>query len=338
MLALLLRVIVTAKYMRVIWSLLLLSLAGIAAPLSAATNGSEAEARKLLDKMTTATRTLNYDGIFVYQHNNRMDAMRIIHKVENGRERERLLALSGPAREVIRNDQSVTCIFPDDHSVLVEKSRPYKLLSAQFPDRVAELADSYVFTVAGDERTAGRDARIIEIMPRDRFRYGYRLWIDRDTHLLLKSELLGEQNRPLEQFMFTRLEVLEHIPDSKLQPSITGSDYTWYENAGNGDNPSMDDAWQVGWLPQGFSISNRADELLADSARHVHHLVFSDGLAMVSVFVEQKSNQRGVMVGPSRMGAVNAYAREADGYQVMVVGEVPQSTVRKMAESVSHNQ
>lgn len=297
---------------------------------------SDAGARRLLDAMTEAGRTLDYEGVFVYRRNHHMDAMRIIHKSEDGRERERLISLSGHAREVIRNDKSVTCIFPDDQSVRVERSRPYQLLSSQFPSSVDKLADSYVFKMAGTGRTAGRDAQIIEITPRDHFRYGYRLWLDEGSHLLLKSELLNEDGKPLEQFMFTQLEIVDSIPESLLEPTITGSDYSWYENPDDSHEPVSEDEWEVGWLPAGFSVTNRSGELLADSPRPVHHMVVSDGLALVSVFVERISDEDAARVGPSKLGAVHAFARQADEHQIMVIGEVPAITVRKVADGVSH--
>ncbi len=299
--------------------------------------GDEQEARRLLNEMTEAARSLNYDGIFVYQRGSQMDTMRIIHQAESGTERERLVSLTGHAREVIRNENSVTCIFPDEQSVMVEKSRPYKLLSSQLPQPVAELDDSYTFAVQGTDRVAGRDTRIVAIKPRDRFRYGYRLWLDQATGLMLRSELVNEEGKSLDQFIFTRIEIVYDIPDQQLEPTVTGTDYTWYENSDDSHGQMSSDNWQVDWMPNGFSISNSNDELLADSPRPVHHMVFSDGLALVSVFVEKASNNYGVLIGPSNVGAVNAFARQTDGHQVVVVGEVPLITVRQMANSVSHN-
>ena len=302
----------------------------------AVADSEQQQARQLLEQMTEASRSLNYDGVFVYERDTQMDAMRIIHQANQGEERERLISLTGHAREVVRNDESVTCIFPDDQAVMVEKSRPYRLLSSQFPQSVSSLTDYYNFLIKGSDRVAGRDTHVVAIQPRDRFRYGYRLWIDKESGLMLRSELIGEQGQPLEQFMFTELDIMDEIPNRKLEPTITGADYTWYENPDDTHNKIENAEWRVEWLPAGFNISDRADELLANSPRPVHHMVFSDGLALVSVFVEKVNSESGTLIGPSKLGAVNAFARQADGHQVMVVGEVPPITVRKMANSVSH--
>lgn len=327
---------VTGKSVHKSSPLLAICVASLFSSLAFAESQTEQQAQQLLASMSEAARTLNYDGIFVYQRGDQMDAMRIVHQSRNGEERERLVSLTGYAREVIRNGNTVTCIFPDDQSVMIEKSRPYKLLSAQFPEPIVELADSYNFRLDGSDRTAGREAKIVRIQPRDRFRYGYRLWIDKQTNLLLKSELLNEQGQALEQFMYTQLEIVDELPDKLLEPTITGIDFTWYENPDDDHNETRDDTWQVSWLPNGFTISDSAAELLADSPRQVQHLVFSDGLALISVFVEPASQNNGPMIGPSRIGAVNAFARQAEGYQVMVVGEVPAITVRQMANSVAY--
>jgi len=329
------RMAITSNRIRPVLPALALCLAGVLSQAVAAADSQNAQ--QLLDQMTEASRTLNYDGVFVYQRDSHMDAMRIIHRAEHGNEHERLISLTGHAREVIRNDNSVTCIFPDDQAVLVERSRPYTLLSAQLPRPVDKLADSYFFQVQGEDRVAGREARIVVIQPRDHFRYGYRLWLDRETGLMLKSELIGERGQPLERFMFTRIEIVDEIPDRALEPSITGADYTWYENADDDGTHASNEHWQVGWSPAGFAISNRTNESLANSPRPVHHMVLSDGLALVSVFVEKIDSERGVLIGASKVGAVNAFARKTDGHQVMVVGEVPSITVRKMANSVSYN-
>lgn len=310
----------------------------LAAGLSNAAAETQAgDARQLLDEMTTASRTLNYDGVFVYQRGTQLDAMRIIHQANGNGERERLVALTGNAREVVRNDQSVTCIFPDDKAVLVEKSRPYKLLSSQIPQPVSKLADNYTFSITGQDRIASRSTWIVNILPRDQFRYGYRLWIDQQSKLLLKSELLDERGQPREKIMFTRIEIMDTIPEQYLKPTIHGANFTWYENADDMHNPSANSQWEVQWLPTGFKLNEHADELIANRPRPVNHMIFSDGLATVSIFVEKLDKQKGPMIGPSSVGAVNAFARQTDGHQVMVMGEVPLGTVRQMANSVAYS-
>lgn len=303
---------------------------------SSIATATEEEARRLLDQMTNASRDLNYDGIFIYQRGpQQLDAMRIIHKSEEGRQHERLISLTGYAREVIRDDQSVMCIFPDDEAVLVERVRPRNLLLSQITQPVAKLAEHYSFSVSGKDRVAGRSAWIVNVVPRDQFRYGYQLWIDETHKLLLKSEVKNDQGEALERIMFTELNVMDAIPDEQLKPAVVGNGFTRYENPREVREPDSNDRWLVGWLPKGFSMSNHSHHMQPDTTQPVEHMVFSDGLAMVSIFVEKVDADKGVIIGPSNVGAVSAFARHVDGYQVVAVGEVPPATVRMMVDSVA---
>ena len=293
------------------------------------------KARELINEMSRASRNLNYDGIFVYRRGSRMDTMRLIHRAGQDGEMERMVSLTGHAREVIRDGEKVTCIFPDNRQVMVEKTRPRKFLAAKLPEPIEQVAEYYDFSVAGKDRVAGRPAWVVNIVPKDDYRYGYQLWIDAENHLLLKSELKDDSGWPLEQILFTRLEVLDHISEQLLEPSISGKGYTWYSNSAR-EIPAHggDDGWKVTWMPKGFSMSDYEKKALARSNMPVEHMIYTDGLAIVSVFVEKLGDNQDIMEGPSRMGGVNAFATMSNGYQLTAVGEVPEETVRKMATSI----
>lgn len=291
-------------------------------------------ARNLINKMTQATRTLNYEGVFIYHYGPIMDTMRIIHRSDPGGESERLVSLSGSAREVIRDKDSVTCIYPDDRVVKVEKSRSRKLVF-QLPQPIESVSDYYGFSTSGQQRVAGRNAMVVNIHPRDRYRYGYKLWIDNDTHLLLKSELRDNKDKALEQIIFTQLDIRDSIPDELLKPSLTGKDYTWYENNGNKQQlDSVNGHWKAGWTPAGFAMKEHEKQHMPTSSEPVEHLIYTDGIAIVSVFIEKLEQEKPESIGPSSMGGVNTFARLQDGYQITAVGEVPQTTVQRMASSV----
>lgn len=289
--------------------------------------------------MSRAGRELNYDGIFVYRRGSRMDTMRLIHKYDDDGEHERMVALTGFAREVIRDNKSVTCIFPDNQKVMVEKSRPRKLLTAKIPEPIEKIAAHYRFSVGDKDRVAGRSAWIINILPKDDFRYGYQLWIDEDSKLLLKYEIRDGSGWPVEQILFTQLDIVNDIPETLLEPAISGKDYTWY-NRVNGEMPvqSTNSIWSVQKMPEGFTLTDYEKQGVKPNQIPVEHMIYSDGLAMVSVFVEKINNEPDQMRGASRMGGINAFATFTNGYQVTAVGEVPQKTVQLMANSVIKDQ
>lgn len=289
-----------------------------------------------LRKMSRAAHTLNYEGAFVYSFDNHMHAMRIVHSADTTGERERLVSLNGPAREVIRDHNLVTCILSDDRSVLVENAHPSKQFPPAFPINTETLNTYYSFALAGTERMAGRPAQKIIIRPRDNYRYGYTLWVDKKTGLLLRTNLLNATSKPVEQFMFTDIKYLKHVPDKWLKPSVSGKKFTWYEPDKLGDNmPSSSPRhWQVTELPSGFKLDVYRRHKLAPERPAVVHMVFSDGMASVSVFIEKLSNQTDTLLGSSRIGAVNAYGRHLDDHYVTVVGEVPQDAVQLIANSL----
>ncbi len=290
-----------------------------------------------LQKMQRAAHTLNYEGTFVYGHDSNLTSMRIVHRADAQGEQERLIALDGSGREVVRNDDRVTCIMPDAQTVVVESKRPNKQFPPAFPMRIDNLAAVYRFRLAGERQVvAGRETQRIDILPRDEYRYGHRLWIDRKTGLLLKTHLVDEQGRPVEQFMFTRIRFLEQVPDALLEPAVDASRFTRYE--GRRDTPMGVDnppAVVIGWMPPGFREDMQRLQRLPASTHPVEHLVYSDGLASVSVFLEEEVERDAAnLVGATRMGAVNAHGRSLGDYHVTVVGEVPHITVQRISAAV----
>ena len=295
-------------------------------------------AQQLIRQMSEANHELNYEGVFIYRRHGKMDTMRIIHKVGENGIQERIVSLTGFAREVIRDKNSVTCILPDNESVMVEKSSPRQFRISQLPEQISKVSEYYTFSIAGQDRVANRPAWVVDILPKDDFRYGYQLWIDLESKLLLKSELKNKEGMPLEQFFFAKLQILDEIPDEWLKPEISGVGYTWHDNSSE-DFPvhKGDVSWKATWMPDGFIMSDQEKQSVEESQMPVEHLMYSDGLAMVSVFVEKLDKPVNVVTGPSSMGGVNTFSTMNDSYLITAVGEVPRDTVKLFAKSVVSN-
>jgi len=310
----------------------------ILAPACSIAGDQTPPAQQLIRQMSEANRALNYEGVFIYRRQGKMDTMRIIHKVDENGVQERIVSLTGFAREVIRDKNSVTCILPDDESVMVERSSPRQFKISQLPEQISKVSEYYTFSIAGQDRVANRPVWVVNIVPRDDYRYGYKLWIDLDSKLLLKSELKNKEGIPLEQFFFAKLQILEEIPDEWLQPEISGVGYTWHDNSSD-DFPVYkgDVSWKATWMPDGFVMSDQEKQSVEESQMPVEHLIYSDGLAMVSVFVEKLDKPVNVVTGPSSMGGVNTFSTMNDSYLITAVGEVPRDTVRLFAKSVVSN-
>jgi sigma-E factor negative regulatory protein RseB len=300
------------------------------------------EAYEWLMKIGRAARTLDYSGAFVYQHGTQLEAVHILHKGRGvGAPRERLVSLNGTPREVIRNEREVICLLPDMNSAVVEyrkaRGKHFPLL---MPERLPDLGDLYAIRLDGRGRVAGRETQIVLIMPRDEYRYGYRLWADRDTGLLLKAELIDRRGRLLEQFMFTHLAIGESIPDAAFLPPTSGeSGMRWYREEAIRPSPppegeQREPAWFAERLPEGFRLSMFLTRRGPVHRQPIEHLVYSDGLAAVSVFIEKREGDKPFMHGTRRLGAVHAFGRELGDYHLTAVGEVPAATVVMIGSSM----
>ncbi len=169
-----------------------------------------------LAKMSDAMRNLSYQGNFVYIHENQLESMSIFHIKNESGEKERLLSLNGEAREVIRDDKNLTCIWPSSKKVVVDNSSQNAFSPLFIPEDIARIGRHYEINLAGKDRVANHDAVVIRIIPRDQFRYGLKLWINANNGLLLRSNLINERNEVVEQVMFTNIELLSKSEQSQM--------------------------------------------------------------------------------------------------------------------------
>ncbi len=299
---------------------------------------AEVTALQWLDRMSQAVQQQNYQGTFVYLHGGRMESMGLIHRRDADGERERLYSLTGAAREVLRDNEKVTCILPDSESVMISASKPRSPLRAAWLQDLDLLAKTYDIYLDGQDRVIGRLARVIAVAPRDIYRYGHRLWLDVQTDLLLKSMVKDERGRIVEQMMFTELEVPAQISDADLQPALSGKGYSRHDDREVQVADHVSDIHESQWhatdLPMGFQLKHHNRHHKAGSDLEVEHLVYGDGLASVSVYIEEAGKEADVFRGVSHRGAVNAYGTLVEGYQITVVGEVPAAAVEKIGRSL----
>jgi sigma-E factor negative regulatory protein RseB len=287
----------------------------------------ERSPQQWLERMMDAVQQLSYQGTFVYLHDNQLETMRIVHAVNNNQVRESLTSLNGTPREVMRDDESVTCVLPEANEVSVDKRPPSDKFLNLLPDDLEQLKDHYTFRLHGDSRIANHKAKIVTIIPKDRLRYGYRFFLDLDTGLPLKSDLVTELGEVVEQTMFTDLQVgVAEINDPYHRKSLFT--YQLKNNADDADD--LDDnyvsRWEFQHLPSGFKMSLKHQLHDPDGHEPIEQYVFTDGLGSLSVFIEPGGRSE-ALEGASRLGAINAWGGDVDGYQVTAVGEVPAVTL-----------
>ncbi len=177
--------------------------------------------------MSEALATRNYEGRFFHLRDSRRESMRIYHRVDKGKVTERLVSLDGSGREIIRNQSEVICYLPDRRTVLVEKRTDDNTLLAAVPAYNEELEAHYNIERGPFTKALGRRTQVINVTPRDQFRYGYRLWLDDETAMPLKSQLCDREGNVIEQILFAELNFRDRIPADSLKPSISGEGFRW---------------------------------------------------------------------------------------------------------------
>jgi sigma-E factor negative regulatory protein RseB len=307
----------------------------MAVALCCAVDAAAEDAGQWLDRAALAARSLNYAGTIVYQHNGHVETSRLVHVVDGGKEFEKLVSLDGPAREVIRNGGEVRCYYPDAKMIRVEPRTFRNVFPSLSAEQQRNLAQYYDFRSVEGERIAGRIAQVVVFEPRDGLRYGHKFWSDAATGLLLKARLINDRGEVVEQFAFTDVAVNVQLTRDMVKPSWATTPPDWQVREGSsGEVVPHDTGWSVGKLPGGFQKIMEGYRTLRGKRDPVAHLVFSDGLVAVSVFVEPLTAAP-VATGLSQQGGLNVYSTKNDDYLVTVLGEAPPATVRQIAQSVA---
>lgn len=272
----------------------------------------------------------NYQGTFIYERNGSFSTHEIWHRVQNGQVHERLLQLDGSAQELVRIDGRIQCVTGSlvagvDNS----PGAPAHVFDPQ------KLNTFYEIAVSGKSLVAGRKAVIVSLTPRDQYRYGFELHLDRETALPLKSLLINDKGQLLERFQFTQLETT--LPDERdLQP---GSDCKPLTSSSSKTSAvtGQPQAWHPQWLPPGFELTRSDARKDPKTQIVVSSLMYEDGLARFSLFLEPVTGE----VAPEsrvQLGPTVAVSRRMSTPQgdivATVVGEIPMGTAERIALSV----
>lgn len=303
--------------------------------LAFASQAAELDGRQWLQRMSEALVERNYDGRFIHSSEARSETMRIVHRNRHGKVTERLVSMDGNEREYVRTDTEVSHYMPDQRTVLVEARNETDPLLTVIPKYSPGLEAYYDISTGPVVRLLGRKAQLVAVQPRDEYRYGYRLWLDAESAMPLKSQMFDRMGRIIEQVVFAQLDMPERIDDKDLKPEIDTSGYQWIRQEvrlrkiGSGDV-----TWRVKNPPPGFKLKVTRLQPMAGSDKPVRHLVYTDGLATVSVFIDEITPREVRAAGLQRVGSTVAYQAEASGVQVTALGEVPAVTVKRMVASL----
>jgi len=308
---------------------------------------ADSEATDWLAKMSDASRTATYQGVVVYRGSDVLDTFRVTHRNLDGKELERVTSLNGETRDILKENDKVICLFPNDRRMSVNRPTPKGLFPAMTPTHLKQIGQLYQFNDLGTARIAGRISHGIAVTPRDKFRYGYQIWADAQTLVPLKVNMIGQNGVTLEQMMFTEVDFPAVIPDvafqmpmsmdmgkSALQATAPASPVTPALSQAPSPPPSATAAWVLDQLPPGFRVTLREVRELPGMRGSVEHLLVSDGLTVISVFSSERPQPNKALNGVSKIGAVNAYGRMVGTFHITVVGEAPAETVKMIGDNL----
>jgi sigma-E factor negative regulatory protein RseB len=293
------------------------------------------QALQLLQKVATAAQKLTYTGVFVYQNGSRSETSRITHLIENDNELERLEVLDGSPREVIRFNEEVRCFLPENKLLIVERRNVHQFFPTLMPGNLAALTEHYLIRKGATARIAGVNSQVVIIEPRDEFRFGHQFWIDPRSGLLLKANLIGESGAVLETFAFMELKIGGPISRDMLRPQMEQTGGDWQVQRVQSTEARPDDGqWLFRNPLPGFRRTSGMKRQLRPDAPESTQIIFSDGLAAISVFLEPMGARSKEEPSTFSVGAVNVYKRQVADYQVIVMGDIPTAALRYFGEGV----
>jgi sigma-E factor negative regulatory protein RseB len=284
-----------------------------------------------MTRMGEALTGLDYHGDLIYAYGGQIETLRVFHASGPDGGRERLVSVSGAAREIVRAGGQVTCVGTAAQPASYgDPANTPRLLGVLPGGDAQNLQVHYAFVLGSTERVATLPAQVLDIRPRDAYRYGFRLWLERETGMLLKSMRFGADGRPVEQLMFTRIALGERPAEADLALSEAGQAVATsmqLPRADTGRTP----AWHAIDPPPGFVLALQQPAPQGGS----EHLIYSDGIASVSIYVEPLTPETPAFSGPASRGAINLHGRVLDGHQITVLGDVPPPTVERFAQGIA---
>lgn len=304
--------------------------------LYSASSLAQTDPNEWLERMSVVVGTADYEGTVIRLQNGKADTLKVAHRIVDGVVNEKLISLEGNGLEIIRIGNEVHCILPDKKYVLVEEWNNQSTLFSALPSNVVRYGPQYNLSLVREDRVAGRSSVMLAIRPHDEFRYGHRIWLDNENSFPLKTELVDVNGEVIEQIKFADIRFGENVAEDILAPSVNIDSFTWYKEPSRSQIVAVETDWNSNDLPAGFQTVSAKKEQKDEESEAVTHIVYSDGLASVSVFVAENSDKE--TAGPSHVGTSNSYSLKQGDYHITAVGKVPLTTVRRIATSMSMGQ
>ena len=289
-----------------------------------------------LQRAAQAARQASYEGTYVHTNGERTSTVRISHVNQAGEEHERIEPLDGATHEIVRRNDEMYCRFPDAKTVKLDPRITARFFPAILTGAVDTIAANYDVKLGKSERVLGFECQWIRLEPRDNARFAQRMCSDVNTGLILRAKTLNEQHQVIEQYTFTDLKVGPHVGRNDLKSIFRARSRQWFSDGQPRDEAaSAETGWLVARPPSGFQKVSEIKRTLPGRSQPVSQIVFTDGLASLSVFVEPNVAPARSGEASSEDGTTSFFVRPMGDQLVTVLGEVPLATAQQVARSVA---
>lgn len=320
---------------RLLWSgWLALALCG----LPWAVQAEDAPVNAWLMRLHEASRHRTYTGTFVVSAGGQMASARIWHVCDGAQQMERVESLSGTPRSTFRRNDQVLTFFPEARVAVAETRESLGLFPNLLKSQDSTIEEFYQLKALGTERVAGLDADVVQLLPKDTLRYGYRVWSEKRSGLVVQLQTLDPEGKVLEQSAFSELQLDAPVSMGKLAQMMSHTDGYRVERRDLQKTTAKAQGWEMpkgvaGFKPMG--CYTRPVALLAGASGRTDQTMqwmFSDGLATVSLFVEAFDARRHTREGASELGgSTRTFTRQLGNWWITAVGEVPATTLSAFA-------
>ncbi len=296
---------------------------------------SENDPWQILQKASIAAHELSYQGIFVCQSAQQSKSVQIKHFFDGQNEFSLNTVLDGSPREMLSQGGELVIYQSKNEQVVIEKRRGQNMFPALLPTNLDLIKANYNVRYGENARVADRDAQMFSLEPKDNARYGYKFWVDKEYGLILKSTMFNHKNEPMDSIYFTQLSLMNAVDLNWFKPKIVSKKtYVLQDKEPAKPDYRHSPHWMLKELPPGYRKVDQMIRMVRGKDLPVTHVVFSDGLASVSLFVEPVVNGVNPRIGHSTVGNTSFYSNVAGYLQITALGEVPEETVAQIANAV----
>lgn len=289
------------------------------------------EAQYWLSRIHAATKKRSFFGTFVVSTGATIASARIEHYCDGTNQFERIEPLDGHRRQVLRHNDLVTSLWPQQQVALIETRQSMSQFPALLSAGVGRIVDRYRVRPLGEGRVAGHEAHVLLLSPKDGFRFGYRLWAEKDSGLLLRAEVLDEREGVLEASAFSDVTIGVKPRPEQVLKAMKGLEGWRIERTVLEPTDLQSEGWELHALPPGFLLVSTVRRSMATDAAAppgVLQSIYSDGLTHVSIFIEpfvSTLHQRETMTS---VGATQTMTHRLGEWWITVIGDVPAATLR----------